>query len=666
MISGDFRTMFTRQLWEQFVSGAEVQADSLPDYVHRAWQTCRDNDINPHQTLEMLTLSEDEVATLLDEYAELIEIARPVLDMILFTISDSHFIVMLTSKQGTILHVTGGLESLSVQENYYNRPGVYCDKRYMSARATTLALQEKKPISLCGSEHYLEVFHHSLCYAAPIMDHEGNVVACVSLASALQHYNQKTLSMVAAAAENISSQLHRKHLYDSKNYLSSMVYSICGTLPDGIIALNADNKITYVNTAAEDVLAAPSSEVIGRNIADFVDEASVREIAWLHDSRKKNSIPLSLNSKTENKWLCRVQPLDDQEGKHVGMTLFLASDKQIMQGITQVGGNRAYYSLEDIKGASPQLKKCVQLANKIAKKANRVLINGESGTGKELFAQGIHNASPRRTQPFVAISCASIPRDLIEAELFGYVSGSFTGANKNGAIGKFELAQNGTLFLDEIGSLPMEAQGKLLRALQQNEITRIGGKVPIPVNVNVISANNVDLRELVESRMFREDLLYRLNSVEIHIPPLRERNGDTELLIKYFVENFAKAQHRKVKVSPGWMEAMLNHHWPGNVRELEHACEAALILCDDNVLTRRHLPPAVESDVVSDDVQAYLRGNCESMQESFQKWLLRAIESCDGNLSIVARKHGLSRSTLYRKVKQLEIDVDSFRTRKID
>ena len=178
----------------------------------------------------------------------------------------------------------------------------------------------------------------------------------------------------------------------------------------------------------------------------------------------------------------------------------------------------------------------------------------------------------------MAISCASIPRELIEAELFGYVSGSFTGANKNGAIGKFELAQNGTLFLDEIGSLPLEAQGKLLRALQQNEIVRIGGKMPIPVNVNVISANNVDLRELVKTKMFREDLLYRLNTVEIAIPPLRERAGDTELLIKHFVEGFARLQKRRMKISTGWMEAMVQHAWRGNVRELEHACEAAMIL----------------------------------------------------------------------------------------
>jgi len=663
MMLGDFRTVHTRQLWEQFISGDAINPESLPDYVYGAWKSCKENGVDPHSTLKILNLPKAELESLLVEYSELIEISKPVLDMILFSTSGTQFIVMLTSAQGVILHVTGALETLSTQENYYNKPGVYCDRNQSSARATTLCLQERRPVALCGSEHFLEVFHNSLCYAAPVYDHMGNVVACVSLASALQNQNQKTLSMVSAAAENISSQLQRKYLYETKNYLSSMVYSICGALPDAIIALNTENKITYTNPAGEELLKASSTELLNRDINEFFDDASLQELVYLTDTNKRNSISLSLKHNTESKWLCRAHLLSDADNAPMGMALFLASDKQIMQGLTQVGGNRAYYSLDDIQGRSPQLKRCVQLAKQLAKKATRVLINGESGTGKELFAQGIHNASPRRAQPFVAISCASIPRELIEAELFGYVSGAFTGANKNGAIGKFELAQNGTLFLDEIGSLPLEAQGKLLRALQQNEITRIGGKVPIPVNVNVISANNMDLHEMVKTRMFREDLLYRLNTVEISIPPLRERVGDTEVLIQYFISTFAKAQKRQVKISPGWMEAMVKHKWRGNVRELEHACEAALILCDDQLLTRHHLPPSVEGGMAEDALQLSA-GPVESLQESFHRWLLQAIEICDGNLTTVASKHGLSRSTLYRKVKEYGIDVNGFRSRR--
>lgn len=660
MLANDFRTRHTRQLWEQFVDGNLVNAESLPDYVHRAWTKCRDNGIDPRQTLEALTLPDDEIKQYLERYSELVVIARPVLEMILFSTNGAKFIVMLTSPEGVILDVAGDLDSLSTQENYYNRAGVYCEKRFFSARATTLCLEERQPVSLCGSEHFLEVFHNSLCYAAPIFNHDGNVTGCVSLASSMENYNKKTLSMVAAAAANISSQLQRKHLYESKNYLTSMVYSICGALPEGVIALDRYGEITYVNRSAEEILNASCADLMGKRITDFIESASIQELSYLIDSRKKASISLSLKNKTESKWLCRAQPLNDAEDSSVGMTLFLASEKQIVQGITQVGGNRAHYSLEDIKGNSSQLKKCVQLAKKIANKATRVLITGESGTGKELFAQGIHNAGPRRAQPFVAISCASIPRDLIEAELFGYIAGSFTGASRSGAVGKFEIAQHGTLFLDEIGSLPMEAQGKLLRALQQNEITRIGGKTPIPVNVNVISANNVPLSELVKNRLFREDLLYRLNGIEIVIPPLRERSGDTEYLIKYFVQNLCKAQSRKVTISSSWLDGMLAHYWQGNVRELEHACETALILCDEDVLTRRHLPQSVGGSA-EEEAQLPTSAVCVPLNENFRNWLLAAIENCDGNLSILAKTHGISRSTLYRKVREFEIDVSQFR-----
>lgn len=660
MTLGDFRTVFTRKLWEQFVAGVNIDASSLPDFVFRSWCNCRDYGIDPRQPLEASILSSEEFKRVLGDYAELLEIVKPILDMLMFSTNDAKFIVMLISKEGVILDVIGDLASLSPQENHFNRPGVFCEGPFFSARATTLALQERKPISLCGSEHYLEVFHKSLCYAAPIFDHKGEVIAGVSLATSMNQYNKNTLSMLSIASENITAQLQRKHLYETRNYLSSMVYSICGSLPDGIISLGHNGLISYANQAGEDILGASSSELQGTQLADYLDPASLKEINQLVESNRRNVISISLKGKSESKWICRAQALSDADGKKVGMTLFLSSERQIVQGITQVGGNRAHYSLEDIRGESPELRQCIQLAKKIAGKATRVLITGESGTGKELFAQGIHNAGQRRAQPFVAISCASIPRDLIEAELFGYVAGSFTGANKTGAVGKFELANNGTLFLDEIGSLPMEAQGKILRALQQNEITRIGGKTPIPVNVNVISANNVSLNELVKLRTFREDLLYRLNSIEIQVPPLRDRTGDTEYLAKYFINTIAKNQGRKVKISSAWMDGILRHYWRGNVRELEHACETALILCDDGALTRRHLPQSVLVGQ-GEAVRSYVSSELDSMDENFRKWLIASVEESQGNISDIAKKNNIARSTLYRKAKQFDIDLGKYR-----
>ena len=617
--------------------------------------------LTPKDIPEPKRLSPQELEKLQAEHHDLLDIAKPVLNMILLSTSETQPIVILTAANGVILHIIGDKESLSVQETFYNTPGVICDDKTLGVRATTLALHQKKPISLCGSEHYLEIFHESLCYAAPVYDHNGEIIASISIATSLKKYHPHTMAMLTAAAENISMQMQKKDLDKKKNYLSSLVYSICNALPDGIVALDMKNTIVYVNHAADEIFGLPSADLVGRPVPDFIQKASMEELAQTISSRKQNTIPVLIKDKSvENKYLCRIQPLMQGNHNQIGMTLFLASDEQILKGITQVGGNKAYYRLEDILGDSPQIRGCIKLAQKIAKKASRVLITGESGTGKELFAQAIHNAGPRRSGPFVAISCASIPRELVEAELFGYVSGSFTGASKGGAVGKFELAQNGTLFLDEINSLPLEAQGKLLRALQQNEIVRVGGKAPIPVNAHVISATNVNLPELVRARMFREDLLYRLNSVEIQIPALRERPGDTEILIRHFVGNYARSQKREITISQTWLDAMLRHGWTGNVRELENACEYALIVCDGNTLQLRHVPPSISGIEGVQDTGARSI-HCDNVDDAYRKWLCVALESCDGNITAASEKFGISRSTLYRKIKKYGLDSDRFR-----
>lgn len=658
-----FGALYTKRLWEQFTRGQEIARDALPDYVYTAWTICRDNKLNPKDIPEPRRLSRPELEALRQRYATLLEISHPVLDMIKISTSITRPIVILTAADGVILDVAGDESSLSAQEAFYNAPGVAWDDSFMGPRATTLTIREKKPLSLMGYEHYFEIFHDSLCYAAPIFDHNKNIVASISIATSLKKYHPHTMAMLTAAAENISMQLQKRDAEYKKNYLSSLIYSICNALPEGIVALDMNNAVTYINDAAETIFAQPFSSLAGKQVTEFIHKTSKDELMRAIALRKQSNVTVHIKDKSiENKYLCRIQPLFGHGNATVGMTLFLASDKQVAKGITHVGGNRAYYQFEDILGNSLKLQHCVQLAKKVAKKATRVLITGESGTGKELFAQAIHNASPRRSGPFVAISCASIPRELVEAELFGYVAGAFTGASKSGAMGKFELAQNGTLFLDEINSLPMEAQGKLLRALQQNEIVRVGGTTPIPVNAHVITATNVSLPELVASKRFREDLLYRINSVEVRIPPLRERPGDAEVLIQYFIGKLARSQNRQVRISSSWLNAMLQHVWSGNVRELENACEYSMILCEGDTLQTKHLPAALGGR--GESVQA--APVCEHVDDAYKKWLSNALQACGGNISEASARLGISRGTLYRKMKKYALDSDDFRFVKED
>jgi len=249
------------------------------------------------------------------------------------------------------------------------------------------------------------------------------------------------------------------------------------------------------------------------------------------------------------------------------------------------------YSFANIIGNSRKVQEVFYLITQVAKSNANVLLLGESGTGKELVANAIHYNSLRSTKPLVKVNCAALPENLIEAELFGYEKGAFTGANSEKA-GKFEMAHGGTIFLDEIGALALESQGKLLRVLQERELERLGGTQVIKVNIRLIAATNKDLAKSVEEGTFREDLFYRLNVYPIYLPPLREREADVLLLADYFLEKYAEEYNKGIKrISTPSIEALTQYHWPGNVRELENCMERAVLLCDDQVIHSYHLPP---------------------------------------------------------------------------
>jgi transcriptional regulator with PAS, ATPase and Fis domain len=312
------------------------------------------------------------------------------------------------------------------------------------------------------------------------------------------------------------------------------------------------------------------------------------------------------------------------------------------------GGNYAKYQFKDIKGNNPTLLKQKELAKIAARTNSRILIIGESGTGKELFAQAIHNYSKRKNEPFVAVSCAAIPRDLIESELFGYRGGAFTGARRDGQVGKFELANNGTLFLDEVNGLPLDLQSKLLRVLQQNEITRLGDTQTTPVDVRVIAASNLDLMTEVEKHNFREDFYYRLNVMEINVPPLRERMDDLALLINHIMERQSQEMNiKKPEISDDVFKILNAYRWPGNVRELENCIERALLLSQGHTILKAHFPERIHSKKSKD-----FEYSAVSLNSGLKDIIKASLHRCGGNVSMAARELKISRSTLYRKMKE--------------
>jgi Nif-specific regulatory protein len=317
------------------------------------------------------------------------------------------------------------------------------------------------------------------------------------------------------------------------------------------------------------------------------------------------------------------------------------------------------YSFTNIIGNSRKMQEVFYLITQVAKSNANVLLLGESGTGKELAANAIHYNSLRAEKPLVKVNCAALPANLVEAELFGYEKGAFTGANREKA-GKFEMASSGTIFLDEIGSLALESQGKLLRVLQEREMERLGGMKVIKVNIRLIAATNQDLSGAVERGDFREDLFYRLNVYPIYLPALREREADVLLLSDYFLEKYSTEYGKDIKrISTPAIEALTQYHWPGNVRELENCLERAVLLCDDKVIHSYHLPPTLQT---AKDTGTEQSRSFQEAVESFEKELIiDALKTSRGNMRLAAKALKTTERIFGYKVKKYEIEVRQYK-----
>jgi len=319
------------------------------------------------------------------------------------------------------------------------------------------------------------------------------------------------------------------------------------------------------------------------------------------------------------------------------------------------------FGLPGIIGKSRNIVDVAQIVQKVAATKTTVLILGESGTGKELFARAIHNLSSRKHYPFVPINCAAIPKALLESELFGHEKGSFTGADAR-KMGKFELADKGTIFLDEIGDMDLSIQAKLLRAIEEGEIERVGAITFMKLDVRIVAASNKDLEKAVEEKKFREDLFYRLNVFPVRVPPLRERKEDIPILVEYFINKYCNEMKKPVKsVSKEALDILMGYHWKGNVRELENTIERAVILCDGDVITPEHF--VLSKEVVSGPVTAF--SSTEGTLESVAKEALRtaetkrissALHETRGNKSKAAEILQVSYKTLLTKIKEYGIE----------
>ncbi|TAN37420.1 MAG: nif-specific transcriptional activator NifA [Verrucomicrobia bacterium] len=315
----------------------------------------------------------------------------------------------------------------------------------------------------------------------------------------------------------------------------------------------------------------------------------------------------------------------------------------------------------NIIGNSHEMQMVYDQIALVCKSAATVLINGETGTGKELVAQAVHYNSDRANKPFIKAHCAALPETMIESELFGHEKGAFTGAIAERK-GRFELANGGTLFLDEIGDIPATIQIKLLRVLQEREFERVGGMSTIKVNVRLIAATNRDLQTMVQQGKFREDLFYRLNVFPLYLPPLRKRKADIVLLADFFLEKYAKQNHKNVRrLSSAVIDMLMSYHWPGNVRELENCIERAVVVAEGEVIHPYHLPPTLQTAEASGTAT---KGDLKSLVSAYERDLLRdALKSARGNVAAAARALGTTQRIFGYKIQLHQIDPSKYKTK---
>jgi len=429
--------------------------------------------------------------------------------------------------------------------------------------------------------------------------------------------------------------------------------AILSSISDGVFTVDREGRITCFNRAAEKITGYSRDEVLGRPCREVLRANICREACALAytretgnpivdldvtiESRSGETIPVSISTAL----------LRDKDGSVIG-GVETFRDLRLVQHLRKVIEKN--YTFEDIVGRGPRMRGLFAKLDIIATGGTTILLVGETGTGKELFARAIHRRSDRREGPFVAVNCAALPDTLIEAELFGYVKGAFTGATADKP-GRVALAEGGTLLLDEIGDLTMPLQVKLLRFLEDRTYEPLGGTRTLQADVRIISATNRDLEQLMKEGRFREDLFYRIKVIRLKIPPLRERREDIPLLVEHFISSLSALKGRSVAgMSPEAMRLLMASTLPGNVRQLKNIIECGFVLCPGGLIRREHLP--------LEELSAYeeTNSNPRTEPEEFEKErILRILREHDGNRLEAARSLGIHKTTLYRKIKKLGI-----------
>ena len=647
--------------WERLHGDQGYREAVLPPVVAGHWRRCEELGVDPGRTappvLPGVAFEQVKKASI-----KLYAYANRFISQMTGFMRNPHIAFALFDRSGCLLKLYGGADTLAGLEAAGIKRMTDWSAGALGTSAVSVGLEQNVALEISGAWNYCRALADRAVYFAPIAledEIRGNapeIFGGLALLLPLEDAKKDYLMLAAAAVNDI--ELHI--------YMANTLHQVYLEEERAILTIDTNvhtgkTHILYHNASVFKLFDLPHTDLYFKPVDSLLDPPPANREFWDILQKRRLVTDLKLNLSVRGRageYVVTTEPYCQTGLGVAGIRFFITSPRVVSSQVSRRIGNNARLTFDDIVGEDPGIRNTIRNAHTIAQSDSNVLILGESGVGKDIFAQAIHNASKRRNRPFIAVNCAAFPRDLIASELFGYDGGAFTGSKRNGNIGKFELADTGTIFLDEIGDLPLDLQAVLLRAIEQKSFMRLGGSAEISLDVKIIAATNADLRELIDQKKFRADLYYRLSTLYLKIPPLRERRGDVIPLAEHFIEAICRRTGRRggLALSSEAKELLRSLPWYGNVRELQNLVEGVVQLYQPPVIGPEHIreylglreePPRSAPQAPETRPEGGEEVTAERIEE--------ALRACRYNRTRAAEYLGVSRKTLYRWMERLGI-----------
>jgi len=615
--------------------GAELP---ITDVVRTSWSRCLNTyALNPQELKRPTSVDATDLQARRERLGVLLGIARIEMEALGKLIKHSEYSIMLTDRDGVILSHVGDSGFSATARRSGFREGVMWSEREMGTNGMGTCLTTGRSVVIHRADHFLAQNTQLTCCAAPIFDMRGELLAALDISGASNNPQSHTLALVEMAAQNVENRTLLSACRDLHLVRFHRCPEFVSTPGEGVLAFDEQGIIRGVNRAGLMLLGQRSHEAVCGQRVEPVLDTSLATLMRLAGQRGYRAECLSAKA-SQRRWFATV---------HAPVEMPRRSATEAVAPVSARG------SLECLDSSDPAMKHNVEVLQRVIDRDISVLLLGETGTGKGFCARAIHNASNRADKPFVTVNCAAIPETLIESELFGHKPGAFTGASREGGVGRILQANGGTLFLDEIGDMPVALQTRLLNVIEDREVMPLGASKVVSVDVRVISATQHHPLDLIAKGQFREDLYYRLNGITVRLPPLRQRSDAAELITRLVR---AEAGDEPLELEPALLERLVRHSWPGNVRQLRNVLRTVVALRSGTRLTladfnEEWLAGGIAEEPLRAEAEAALDSEGESVLSGAEREALRrTLESCQWNVSAAAARLHISRRTIYRKI----------------